>query len=80
MLKFKKEKIEMEVSLKKRIEFICDFAKVKPKFINGNVITIEHTKNTTSNLKDTNDLNVILKKYESDMKKHKKEVELMQYK
>ena len=43
MLKFKKEEIEMEVSLKKRIEFICDFAKVKPKFINGNVINIEHT-------------------------------------
>lgn len=41
---------------------------------------IEHTKNTTSNLKNTNDLNVILEKYEDDMKKHKKEVELMQYK
>ena len=27
MLKFKKEEIEMEVSLKKWIEFICDFAK-----------------------------------------------------
>ena len=43
MLKFKKEEIEMEVSLKKRIEFICDFAKVQPKFINRSVINIEHT-------------------------------------
>ena len=43
MLKFKKKEIEIEVSLKKWIEFICDFAKVKPKFINGNVINIEHT-------------------------------------
>ena len=32
---FFQEEIEMEVSLKKRIEFICDFAKVKPKFINN---------------------------------------------
>lgn len=33
MLKFKKEEIKIAVSLKKRIEFICDFAKVKPKFL-----------------------------------------------
>lgn len=43
MLKFKKEEIEMEVSLKKRIEFICDYAKIKTKFMNGNIINIEHT-------------------------------------
>ena len=33
----------MEVSLNKRIKFIWDFAKVKPIFINGNVINIEQT-------------------------------------
>ena len=40
---------------------------------------IEHIKNTTSNLKDTNDLNVILEKYEDDMKKHKKDGQIKIY-
>ena len=33
----------MEVSLKKKIEFVCDFIKTKPLFFNGNVISIAKT-------------------------------------
>ena len=43
MIKYEKKEIEMEVSLRKRIEFACDFIKTKPVFINGNVISIERT-------------------------------------
>ena len=43
MIKYEKKEIEMEVSLKKRIQFVCDFLKVKPLFINGNVISINRT-------------------------------------
>ena len=43
MIKYEKKAIEIEVGLKKRIEFICDFVKVKPTFITGNVISINKT-------------------------------------
>jgi len=43
VIKYEKKEIEMEVSLKKRIEFVCDFLKTKPVFINGNVISINKT-------------------------------------
>ena len=35
---------------------------------------IEQTNDTTSNLKDSNDINVILDKYEQDLKNHSNEV------
>jgi len=43
MIKYEKKEIEMEVSLKKKIEFVCDFIKSKPIFFNGNVISIART-------------------------------------
>jgi len=43
MLKYEKKEIGMEIALKKRIEFVCDFLRLKPVFINGNVISIERT-------------------------------------
>lgn len=41
---------------------------------------IEQTKDTTSNLKSTNDLTTILEKYESDLKNHTNEVKNLQKK
>ena len=35
---------------------------------------VEQTNETTSNLKDANDINVILDKYEQDLKNHSNEV------
>ena len=35
---------------------------------------IEQTNDTTSNLRDTNDINIVLKKYEDDLREHSNEV------
>ena len=43
MVNIIKEEISLEESLKKKIEFICDFCNTKPKIINGNIRNIEHT-------------------------------------
>lgn len=37
MVNIIKEEIELDESLKKKLEFICDFAKVKPAIINGSI-------------------------------------------
>ena len=36
----------MEESLRKRLEFICEFCRVKPIIINGNLRTIDKTNLT----------------------------------
>ena len=38
-----KEQLQFEESLKQRLEFICEFAKTTPIFINGSIRKIEHT-------------------------------------
>lgn len=43
MLNIIEEKIEIEPSLKKELEIICEFAKSKPKFINGSIRKIDKT-------------------------------------
>ena len=43
MIKIIKEEIEVEENLKKKIEFICEFANVKYELINGSIRTIENT-------------------------------------
>ena len=42
-MKIIKEELEFEENLKQRIEFICEFAKVTPNFINGSIRKIEKT-------------------------------------
>lgn len=37
MIKYEKKTIKIEVSLKKKIEFVCDFIKTKPIFFNSNI-------------------------------------------
>lgn len=46
MLNIIKEEITLEESLKKKLDFICDFAKVKPTIINGSIRRIDKTNLT----------------------------------
>ena len=43
MINIIKQEIPIDESLKKKLEFICDFCNTKPKIINGNIRNIEHT-------------------------------------
>ena len=36
-MKIIKEELQFEESLKQRLEFICEFAKVSPTFVNGSI-------------------------------------------
>ena len=38
-----KKELQFEKSLKQRLEFICEFSKVRPIFINGSIRKIEKT-------------------------------------
>lgn len=41
-----KQELQFEESLKQRLEFICEFSKVNPTFINGSIRKIEKTNLT----------------------------------
>ena len=43
MLNIIKEELPIEESLKNKIKLICEFAHLKPKFINGNIRKIDKT-------------------------------------
>ena len=43
MLNIIEEKMKIEPSLRKKIGIICEFAKSKPKFINGSIRKIDKT-------------------------------------
>ena len=43
MIKFITQEIPFENSLKQRLEFICQFCKIKPTFINRNIRKIDKT-------------------------------------
>ena len=38
-----KEQLQFEESLKQRLEFICEFSKVTPTFVNGSIRKIDKT-------------------------------------
>lgn len=42
-MKIIKEDLQFEESLKQRLEYICEFARTTPIFINGSIRKIEHT-------------------------------------
>ena len=46
MVKIFKEELSFEESLKKKLEFICDFCNTTPKFINGSIRKIDKTNYT----------------------------------
>ena len=41
-----KQELQFEESLKRRLEFICEFANVSPTFINGSIRKLEKTNLT----------------------------------
>ena len=41
-----KKELQFEESLKQRLEFICEFSKVKPIFINGSIRKVDKTNLT----------------------------------
>ena len=43
MVNIIKEELSLEESLKKKIEFICDFTNNKPTIINGNIRKVDRT-------------------------------------
>lgn len=43
MVTIKKQEIEMESALKRKLEFICSFCNTTPTIHNGSIRTIEHT-------------------------------------
>ncbi len=46
MVKIIKEELQFEESLKQRLEFICEFSKVTPTFINGSIRKLSKTNLT----------------------------------
>ena len=46
VMKIIKQEIQFEESLKQRLEFICEFAKVTPTFINGSIRKLDKTNLT----------------------------------
>ena len=46
MVNIIKQEVVIEESLKKKIEFICDFCNTTPKFINGSIRKIDKTNLT----------------------------------
>ena len=42
-MKIIKQELQVEESLKQRLEFICEFAKVTPTFINGSLRKLDKT-------------------------------------
>ena len=45
-LKIIKQELQFEECLKQRLEFICEFSKVTPTFINGSIRKLERTNLT----------------------------------
>ena len=45
-MKIIKQELQFEECLKQRLEFICEFAKVTPTFINGSIRKLEKTNLT----------------------------------
>lgn len=45
-MKIIKQELQFEKSLKQRLEFICEFAKVTPIFINGSIRKLDKTNLT----------------------------------
>ena len=45
-MKIIKQELQFEESLKQRLEFICEFSKVTPTFINGSIRKLDKTNLT----------------------------------
>lgn len=53
MISIKTSKLEIDDNLKKKIEIICSFNDLKPKFINGTTYYYYHCKDCNNNINET---------------------------
>ena len=67
-MKIIKQVLQFEECLKQRLEFICEFSKVTPTFINGSIRKLERT---TDNLNRIKDIVYELEKQIAPLKKQK---------
>ena len=69
MVNIIKEEISLEESLKKKIKFICEFAKVQPTIINGSIRKIDKTNLTYIELHRIiiNDINFLAFNYSNEI-------------
>ena len=69
MVNIIKEEISLKESLKKKIEFICEFAKVQPTIINGSIRKIDKTNLTYIELHRIiiNDINFLAFNYSNEI-------------
>ena len=74
MIKFITQEIPFEKSLKQRLEFICQFCKTKPIFINGNIRKIDKTIAEYQNIQE---LSVTLKEVESELFNNRDRIRLL---
>lgn len=49
-MKIIKQELEFEEYLKQRLEFICEFSKVTPTFINGSIRKLSKNKQAITNI------------------------------
>ena len=69
MVNIIKEETSLEESLKKKIKFICEFAKVQPTIINGSIRKIDKTNLTYIELHRIiiNDINFLAFNYSNEI-------------
>ena len=74
MINVKKIEINMEESLKKRLEIICDFCNTTPTIINGSVRKIDKTNNEYKNIQT---LSITLNNVDEELKENREKIKVL---
>ena len=74
MINVKKIEINMEESLKKRLEIICDFCNTTPTIINGSIRKIDKTNNEYKNIQT---LSVTLNNVDEELKENREKIKVL---
>lgn len=74
MTNVKKIEINMEESLKKRLEIICDFCNTTPTIINGSIRKIDKTNNEYKNIQT---LSVTLNNVDEELKENREKIKVL---
>ena len=74
MINVKKIEINMEESLKKRLEIICDFCNTTPTIINGSIRKIDKTNNEYKNIQT---LSVTLNNVDKELKENREKIKVL---
>jgi hypothetical protein len=68
MINIIKEKLEIDDTLKRRLEIICDFCNTTPKIINGSIRKVDKTNKEYKNIQT---LSVTLNNVDEELKDNK---------